>query len=277
MSRAFLQVPSKHLHLLRCSNSLSTKVVPAPDPIEQQLRRNLAIAHRLVAHNGHDELTWNHISARHESWETGKYLVTPGNTHFACMEPADLVLMGAGQDSGLDNITADVIHGAIYRARKDITSIVHVHTEAGMYISCLPDPDPLKYYTQDGGAFYGKVAYHDFEGVATDHEEQENIIRNISTKTFLGKLPDVLMMRQHGTTCCGSSVGAAYVKNFYLEQICRVQMNLDQGGAGDTAPQVSAKVLAKMAGQYERPDINHGLEWPAMVKYAEKFLGCDEF
>lgn len=42
---------------------------------EYQIRRELAIAHRLVAHYDMDELTWNHISAR--VGNEGKFLVTP--------------------------------------------------------------------------------------------------------------------------------------------------------------------------------------------------------
>jgi ribulose-5-phosphate 4-epimerase/fuculose-1-phosphate aldolase len=266
MSKAFLRIPSKQV---------STSATAAPlDPIEQALRRDLAIAHRLIAHNQQDELIWNHISARHHSWAQGKYLVTPGDTHFALIEPKDLVLMG-GDDNDLQNVTADVIHGAVFQCRPDVMAIVHIHSEAGMYVSCLPGRDPLQYFTQDGGGFYGKVAYHDFEGVATDKAEQVRIQKDMTTRTAVGALPDVLIMRQHGTTCCGSSVGAAYVKNFYMDRVCRVQMNLNQANA--KAAPISDDNLNKMKEQFERADLQHGCEWPAMVRYAEKYLGCDEF
>ena len=69
------------------------------EPSETQLRRDLAIAHRLIAHAGQDELIWNHISAR----TNGKsYLVTNGTRHFSLIEPSDLVLMGSeDEDSAL--------------------------------------------------------------------------------------------------------------------------------------------------------------------------------
>ena len=256
--------------LLRCMvRAHSTSV----EPSETQLRRDLAIAHRLIAHAGQDELIWNHISAR----TNGKsYLVTNGTRHFSLIEPSDLVLMGSeDEDSALENVTADVIHGAIYRARPDVKAIVHTHTEAGMYVSALEGKNPLKFYTQDAGAFFGRVAWHDFEGVATDHDEQTRIIQDIGTKTPEGFLPDVLMMRQHGSTCCGSNVGEAFVKNFYLERICRVQMNVDHGRRNGM--ELSAEVLAKMAGQFDSPSFRHGCEWSAMVEFAERFLGCDKF
>ena len=128
----------------------------------RSLRRDLAIAHRLVASYGMDELHWNHISARVAPGEDA-YFVTPGNKHFACMTPDDLVRLddngGAQGDGGLQNVTADVIHGAIYRARPDVHAICHVHTQSAMYVSCLEGDSPLKFYTQDGGGFrQGRVA-----------------------------------------------------------------------------------------------------------------------
>ena len=73
-----------------------------PGGVEASLRFDLAVAHRLTAHHGMDELIWNHISARHAD----SYLVTPGDKHFAMIAPGDLV---RGDDG--ENVTAGVIHG----------------------------------------------------------------------------------------------------------------------------------------------------------------------
>ena len=175
------------------------------------------------------------------------------------------------EDSALENVTADVIHGAIYRARPDVKAIVHTHTEAGMYVSALEGKNPLKFYTQDAGAFFGRVAWHDFEGVATDHDEQTRIIQDMRTKTPEGFLPDVLMMRQHGSTCCGSNVGEAFVKNFYLERICRVQMNVDHGKGMEW----SYLLKSSQNGRSDSPSFGMVVR-SAMVEL-RKFLGCDKF
>ena len=60
-----------------------------------------------------------------------------------------------------------------------------------------------------------------------------------------------------------------------MDRICRIQMNLDQANA--KAAEISEENLLKMAEQFERSDLQHGCEWPAMVQYAEKFLGADNF
>ena len=241
---------------------------------EENLRKDLATCHRLIAHSGLDELHWNHISARvaGASTEGVRYLVTPGDKHFACMQPEDLALVDGHISGDLSNVTADVIHGAIYKARPDVGAILHLHSEAGMWVSCLPEQEPLKYYTQDAGGFWGKVAYYDFQGVADEHEEQADIVNAMEAKTAHDHLPDVLIMRNHGTTCCGQTIGEVYTKNFYLDRVCRLQMNLAQSGAAPT--EIPEPVLAKMAKQFEDPQFKHGCEWPAMVEFAKVHLGC---
>ena len=82
-------------------------------------------------------------------------------------------------------------------------------------------------------------------------------------------------MRSHGTTAMGTSIGAAFVRNFYLDRVCRIQMNLEKAKS-PTEP-LSETMLRRMALQYKREDIMHGCEWRAMVEYAEKHLGCDGF
>lgn len=53
------------------------------------------------------------------------------------------------------NVTADVIHAAIYKARPEVNAIVHHHTTAVVAVASLADG--LQYHTQDAAAFYGKV------------------------------------------------------------------------------------------------------------------------
>ena len=61
------------------------------------------------------------------------------------------------------NVTSDVIHSMLYKARPDINAIVHHHTTAVVAVSALQSG--LQYLTQDSSAFYGRVAYHPWEGL----------------------------------------------------------------------------------------------------------------
>ena len=72
------------------------------------------------------QLVWNHISCR----VGDKTLITPGGVLFDEVTPENLVM-----DSS--NITANVIHDAVYAARPDVSAVVHLHTEASVAVSCL--------------------------------------------------------------------------------------------------------------------------------------------
>src|SRR3546814_13336848 len=66
-----------------------------------------------------------------------------------------------------------VIHSAIHAAKPDIDCVVHTHTPDGMAVSALQCG--LLPITQTAMRF-GKVAYHDYEGVAVDEDERERLV-----------------------------------------------------------------------------------------------------
>ena len=243
--------------------------------VEESLRRDLAICHRLLSHYKMDELIWNHCSVRLPELGSAAtdFLITPGNRHFAIMEPGDFLL---GSSTELANVTANVIHGAVLSGRQDVNAVVHCHSDAVVFISNLTNStEPLQYFTQDGGAFVDKVAYHDFEGVANDHSEQARIVAD------LGSDAHTLIMRNHGGLTTGKTIGQAFVRMFYLERVCQAQMDLMKAGQyiGPNAPNNLVKplgksILEKMAKTYEDPEFSHGVEWAGLKEFAEKRLGC---
>ena len=108
--------------------------------------------------------------------------------------PDDLVLSS-------DNITANVIHEAIYSSRSDVKAVVHLHTQSVTTVSCLKTG--LELYDQDGAGFAadGAVAYHKWEGISDDKSEQDSI-----SKSF-GSDAHTLIMHNHGACTTGDSVG----------------------------------------------------------------------
>eukprot|EP00657_Telonema_sp_P-1_P004484 TRINITY_DN20394_c0_g1_i1.p1 TRINITY_DN20394_c0_g1~~TRINITY_DN20394_c0_g1_i1.p1 ORF type:complete len:134 (+),score=38.78 TRINITY_DN20394_c0_g1_i1:30-404(+) len=112
-----------------------------------------------------------------------------------------------------------------------------------------------------------KVAYHEFEGVADDFDEQKRISAHLSSSAH------TLIMRNHGSVTIGSSIGQAFVRTFYLDRVCTAQMHQMQCGTESTP--LSDQVLSKMAEQYESPDFAPGVEWGGLMELAELKLGCD--
>jgi len=216
---------------------------------ELVLRKDLAVAHRLTAKYGMDMLVWNHISAR---FRTG-CLITPGRKMWSKINPSDLVFSSS-------NITADIIHDAIYSARTDVKAIIHLHTPAATAVSCLESGFvPM---TQDSAYFYGKVANYEWDGVSDDAAEGPAIAAAVR------EVPgcNTLLMHNHGFVCFGSSVREAWVLAYYFERCCQVQMDLMKMGGKIRMPKKS--VMEKAAATSYLPEFAPGVcEWDAL---------CDE-
>ena len=74
------------------------------------------------------------------------------------------------------NLPGYVIHSAIHGARHDVGCVLHTHTNAGMAVSVLKCG--LLPLTQTAMR-WGKIAYHDFEGVVVDLDEQKRLVENL--------------------------------------------------------------------------------------------------
>jgi ribulose-5-phosphate 4-epimerase/fuculose-1-phosphate aldolase len=223
---------------------------------EAVVRRDLAAAHTLSHHYGFDELVWNHISARLD--EEGHFLVTPGDLHFDEVGPSQLVL----SSSSNVNVTSDVIHSTIYNVRPDVGAIVHHHTPAVVAVSAMEGG--LQFLTQDSAAFYGKVAYHPWEGVSDDYEECARIAEAAANGAH------TIMMCNHGALTLGATVAEAWVRYYYLDRVCQVQCSIP---GGRQIVQPDKKVLEHAASQYEPPGgaFRHGkYEWESLLRLASR-------
>lgn len=215
---------------------------------EKVLRYDLAVAHRLTAQYGMSMLVWNHISAR---FRTG-CIITPGRKLWSKIEPRDLVYTSS-------NVTADIIHDAIYSARPDAKAIIHLHTPAATAVSCLEGG--FKALTQDSAYFYGKVAHYDWDGLSNESSEgsqiQDAILRVKGCNT--------LLMYNHGFVCFGSSVREAWVLAYYFERCCEVQLRVMQCGGKVRLPPKT--VMENAAKASYLPEFAPGsCEWEALCE-----------
>ncbi|GAB5371495.1 hypothetical protein AAMO2058_001584800 [Amorphochlora amoebiformis] len=225
----------------------------SPSPLVKKLRHDLAAAHQLTARYGMDCLTWNHISARLPEEEGGGFLVTPGDMMYSEIQPEHIL-------HSSENVTANVIHGAVYENRPDIHAIMHIHTHAVCTVSTLPQG--LQCLVQDAAMFYNSIAYHPWEGISDDWGEQERIAKS------LGPHAMTLMMQNHGACTLGGSVGEAWVRAFYLERTAQIQVATLSNPQGVIAP--SQEVLEHAAKQTQGEYAPGKYEWDALVRMLEK-------
>lgn len=180
-----------------------------PSTEEESVRMALANAHREIHSRGHDELIWNHISARLND----RFLVTPGDRLWDRIEPQHLLLESK-------NCTAMVLHSAVYSA-VPANAVIHTHAPYLEAVSCLQGG--LK--VPADSMFAGRVAYHDWLGFSDDYAECEEIVANI------GKVPNciALICRNHGAFTWGASVEEALQRHVALEAACQEQLEAAHG------------------------------------------------
>ena len=70
---------------------------------------------------------------------------------------------------------------------------------------------------------YHDVAYHEWEGVAVDLDERERLVADLGDK-------NLMVLRNHGTLAVGSSVASCFMRMYYLERACKIQVNALSSG-----------------------------------------------
>lgn len=188
------------------------------DPEELRLRRELADCYRLFAYFGWTETIFNHITLRVPGPER-HYLINPFGLGYEEVTPENLVKIDLEgrpvepTDYGV-NPAGFIIHSAIHAAREDAHCIMHVHTTAGIAVACKEAG--LSHHNFYGAQFFGRVAYHEFEGISVHAEEQPRLVRSLGTK-------DVLILRNHGLLVVGVDIPNAFRWLWTLQRACEVQ------------------------------------------------------
>ena len=186
---------------------------------EQEVRQQLAACYRLVHHYGWTDLVYTHISARVPGPQE-HFLLNPLGFMFNEVTASNLVKI----DLEGNNVAASphsvnkagfVIHSAVHAARPDVQCVIHLHTPAGMAISMMKcGLLPLSQHAQ---MFYGRIGYHQYEGIAIDTDERKRLVRDLGDKP-------VMILKNHGTLVAGATIPQAFSFMFHLEKACQAQL-----------------------------------------------------
>ena len=240
----------------------SLKVSVSPE--EWRLRCELAATYRLVALYGWDDMIFTHISVRCPD-EGGKarFLINPYGVFFEEMTASALVKVDldgtvVGDTPYFANAAGFTIHSALHMAREDAHAVLHLHTPYGVAVSA--QEDGLKRYTQFAMVVHDDIAYHDYEGIATDHDERARIVADMGAHNFL-------ILRNHGTLTVGGNCATAFLRMYFLEQACRAQIlaQSDLKAPREEKPEMAAKVLQQGAPAFV-PGLGDNLAWPGLLR-----------
>lgn len=232
---------------------------------EWELRCDLAAAYRLVAHFGMDDLISTHLSVRLPGQEH-RFLLNPYGLMFDEITASSLVVVDPEghaveeeEESKINN-AGFTIHSAVHMSRDDAGCVMHTHTVAGMAVAA--QQQRLLPLNQKSMAFYGGIAYHDYEGIALDLDERERLVGDLGDK-------DLMILKHHGLLTVGRSVGEAFLNMYQLDQCCRIQIAAMQGGQKITLP--SHEVAAHTAAQATQNRYNQSPRpWAALKRRLDR-------
>ncbi|MGO9418333.1 class II aldolase/adducin family protein [Roseiarcus sp.] len=232
---------------------------------EWAMRVDLAACYRIVAHYGWDDLVFTHFSARVPGGGH-HFLINPYGLLFEEVTASSLVKVDLKGEKVMEspfavNPAGFVIHSAIHAARDDAHCVMHVHTSAGVAVSC--QKEGLRPISQQSIFVLSSLGYHDYEGVALNEAEKPRLTADFGGNTFL-------ILRNHGLLIAGPSVADAFLAMFVLQRACEIQVMAQSGGGTlipipqpilDGARAQSAEVTRGLGG---------ALAWPGILRKLDR-------
>ncbi|MBM9400062.1 class II aldolase/adducin family protein [Gluconacetobacter azotocaptans] len=221
---------------------------------EWQLRTRLAECYHLISYHGWTEMIFNHISVRLPG-EPKRYLVNAFGLNYDEVTPENLLVVNAdgqlvGEASSKPNPAGFALHGAIHAARDDIHCIIHTHTNAVCAVAMKQDG-----FSHDnfyGAQLFGRVGYHDFEGITLYDEERPRMLASLGDK-------HVLVLRNHGIAVGESDVARAFFLLWTVQRAAEIQCHAGMiPGAdviiADTVKQACARDAARLIARSSAAD-----------------------
>lgn len=186
----------------------------------KEIKEDLAIAYRVLGRLGLDDHTYTHLSSLASDGES--FFIYPFGLRFEEVVADELLRVSFDGkilegDEYQYNQTGYVLHGLIYKNRKDLKHIFHLHTEATVAVSSLKKG--LLPINQWALHFYNQINYHQYNSLALSQDEHEkNLINDLGDKK-------ILFMRNHGFIACGKTIYEAMFYSYHLERACKCQIN----------------------------------------------------
>lgn len=234
---------------------------------EWETRVNLAACYQLMPLFGMSDLVYNHITARIPGTDD-EILINPYGYMYEEITASNLIKINVKGDV-LDNPNTDgtglnqagyVIHSAVHGARHDVGCVIHTHSRAGMAVSAMECG--LLPITQTAMRFKD-IAYHDYESVAIDMDEQQRLVADLGTQ-------DAMILRSHGLLVASPSIAEAFNAIYWLEMACRAQVD---AMAGNTKLITPPQTVVDKTHHLYQPTTRRPfgiMEWPAMLRYLDR-------
>lgn len=234
----------------------------ANDLSEEVLKYKLAVAYRIMVMEGLDEGGISgHISVKVPG-KADRFWVNPFGLMCEEVTPDNLILVDShGNVLEGDypvNVAGFCIHEAIHRNHSDVMCAAHTHSPWGTLFSGMNQL--IKPIDQNCCMFFEKHALYDqFNGPVTDAEDAARISAKIAGK-------DAIILRNHGTITCGSTIESAVVRMVAIERAYRLNVLASQIGLNEEIDPDTARMTAAWIGN----DLGLSIEFNALMRKAER-------
>lgn len=200
---------------------------------EAATRIELAAAYRLFELEGWNENIYNHLSAKIDEPDgTKSFLINPFGLKYSEITASSLIKVASDGSIKHHGSTGDlfgindagfVIHSAIHRARPEVKSVMHCHEPSATGVACVKQG-----YLELAQTSHqiGPVAYHDYQGIVVDREEQRSLINDFGDKK-------ILMLKNHGVLTAAESISSAWYLMYQLLKATQIQSHASACALGD--------------------------------------------
>ena len=144
----------------------------------------------------------------------------------------------------------------MHAAREDAKCVLHLHTVAGVAVSC--QAGGLLPINQTAMLLNGRVAHHEYEGVALELDERPRLVADLGDK-------NAMLLWNHGTLTCGESVPEAFLLMYFFERACATQVAAQAGGAALHYPSADVQEVVRRQATHGSASIAK-LSWNALVR-----------
>lgn len=213
----------------------------------------LARACRVLARFGHADLNLGHLSFR-DPQGRGFWMKRAG-PGLDEVDPDDLLLIsGEGrvrEGNGILHVEWP-IHAAVLHARPDVNAVGHTHAEATALLSAI-DGATVRPLTHAGALFAGVARFDESSGLIASLELGERLAVALGAGV-------AVLMRNHGATFCGRTLGSAVVAGIQLERAARAELALAATGMPALVPDAEESA-AKRTAIYTDAGIEGFYQW----------------
>ncbi len=195
---------------------------PLPHPgvgaEEWRLRCELTDFYHLVDFLGWTEMIFNHISVRVPG-PLDQYLVNPFGLNYSEITPANLLKVGvdgrlAEPSEYPANPAGFALHGVIHQTRRDVACVAHTHTDAVSAVAMKRGG--FEFNNFYAAQLFGRVGYHDFEGITLYPDERSRMIASLGDK-------HVLVLRNHGVAVCERDIPTTFTLLWTVQRAAEIQ------------------------------------------------------